>query len=439
MNLYIPAAALALVLVVKFPYLVKNWRSPVVRSVNTTIFLQAAAFFFAAPPTIVAVNAMTGVSNFSVVLVYCLLCAYACACLVLLQNWREDTRSKPRTHRRVRLYIWCHGGVAILLAGLFALGDAPVERPSDFETYYANSPFIREMVLLCLLTTTTAAALAAAGCWNWARDIHWGGREWRTATGASLRLGLSFLGAGFLTNLTYGVAKFVAIVVVWQGRDGEPINRAGMSFAALGTLLVALGFLIPVAGPWLAERVIGPLRTLRALGPLWRAVRCPADRRTRVRLTTPWYAGPGRRLTDRMTDIHDRTLELLAYCSEELRADACARARAGGATEAESVATGLAAMFKAAAAARALGGPADKEEAAAAARALRAAEAEHRDLLVGVSRAMSAVPAVSPVTAVTPAALVFPVPPVSPVASVSAGTPVTPDTVVTRGPVGGGP
>ncbi|MEU4269027.1 MAB_1171c family putative transporter [Streptomyces sp. NPDC026092] len=422
MNLYIPVAALALVLVVKFPSLVKQWRNPVVRSANTTIFLQAAAFFFSAPPTIVAVNEMTGVSNFSVVLVYCLLCAYACACLVLLENWREDTRSKPCTHRRVRIYIASHVVVAILLVGLFALGDAPVERTRAFETYYATTPFIREMMLLCLITSTTTAVLAAATCWNWARDIHWGGREWRTVTGASLRLGLSFLGAGFLTNLTYGVANFVAIVVVWQGRDGTPINRVGVSFAALGSLLVALGFLIPVVGPWLAERVIGPLRTLRALGPLWRAVRCPADRRTRVRLTTPWYAGPGRRLTDRMTDIHDRTLELLAYCSQEVRADACARARAGGATEAESVATALATMFKAAAAARALGEPADKEEAAAAARALRAAEAEYRDLLVGVSRAMSAVPAVSPAP------------------SASVGTPVTPDTEASSvSPVGGGP
>ncbi|MEV6248744.1 DUF6545 domain-containing protein [Streptomyces sp. NPDC051742] len=396
MNLYIPAAALGIVLVVKLPSLVRRRHSPVVRSVNAVIFLQASAFFFAAPPTIGVVNELTGVSNFSVVLVYCILSAYACACRVLMENWREDVEVLPHTRRRVRRWIWGHGVVTILVIGCFVLGEAPVERQRDFETYYANTPFMREMVLLCLSAVTAAAAAAAAACWKWARDIGRECPERRTPAGGLLRIGLTVLAVGFLTNVTYGAAKLAAVVAAWNGRDWEPLNQAVMSFAGLGTLLVAAGFLIPIVGPWLAAQVLGPLRTLRALGPLRRTLCRVGGPRDRMRLPTPWSAGPGRRLTDRMTDIHDRMLELGAYCSDDVRAHAYAEARRGGGTEAESVAIGLAAMFTAAADARARGIPADKERGVMAVRALRAAEAEYRDLLVGISRAVGSVAVLSP-------------------------------------------
>ncbi|MER5961525.1 MAB_1171c family putative transporter [Streptomyces sp. NPDC002057] len=391
MNLYIPAVALGIVLCVKLPSLVRRRHSPVVRSVNAVIFLQASAFFFSAPPTISFVNEATGVSNFSAVLVYCLLSAYACACRVLLENWRGGVEALPLTRRRVRRWLWGHGVVTVLLIGCFVRGEAPVERRHDFETYYAGTPFIREMMLLCLFAVTAAAAAAAVACWRWARDIRGEASERRTPAGDMLRVGLTVLAVGFLTNVTYGAAKLAAIVAVWNGRDWEPLNRAAMSFACLGTLLVAAGFLIPIVGPWLAAQVFGPLRTLRALGPLRRAMGRSGGPGGRMRLPTPWSAGPGRRLTDRMTDIHDRMLELGAYCSDEVRARACDEARRGGGTEAESVAAGLAAMFTAAADARARGLPADGEQGVTAVRALRAAEAEHRDLLVGISRALGSV------------------------------------------------
>ncbi|GGT84628.1 MULTISPECIES: DUF6545 domain-containing protein [Streptomyces] len=391
MNLYVPAAALGIVLVVKLPALLRRWRSPVVRSVNAVIFLQAAAFFFSAPPTITVVNEMTGVSNFSAVLVYCILSAYACACRVLMENWREDVEVLPHTRRRVRRWLWGHGVVTILLIGCFVLGEAPVERQRDFETYYANTPFMREMVLLCLFAVTAAAAAAAAACWKWARDIRRECPERKTPAGRLLRVGLTVLAVGFLTNVTYGSAKLAAVAAAWSGRDWEPLNRAATSFACLGTLLVAVGFLTPIVGPWLAAQVLGPLWTLRALGPLRRTICRVGGPRGRMRLSTPWSACPGRRLTDRMTDIHDRMLELGAYCSDEVRAHAYAQARRNGRAEAESVAIGLAAMFRAAADARAGGMPEDKEKGVVAVRALRAAEAEYRDLLVGISRALGAV------------------------------------------------
>ncbi|MGW8603243.1 MAB_1171c family putative transporter [Streptomyces sp. NPDC055893] len=392
MNLYIPAAALGIVLVVKLPSLVRRRHSPVVRSVNAVILLQALAFFFSAPPTIRIVNRTTGVSNFSALLVYCVLSAYACACRVLMENWRGDVEVLPRTRRRVRRWIWGHGVVVLLLIGCFVCGEAPVERQRDFETYYASTPFVREMVLLCLFAVTAAAAAAAAACLRWARDIRSEFPERRTPARGLLRIGLTVLAVGFLTNVTYGAAKLVAVVAAWSGRDWEPLNQAAVSLAALGTLLVAAGFLIPIVGPWLAVRVLEPLRTLRALGPLRRTLCGVGGPQARMRLATPWSAGPGRRLTDRMTDIHDRMLELGAYCSDEVRARGYAEARRAGRTEAESVAFGLAAMVRAAADARGRGMPADKERGVPAVRALRAAEGEDRDLLVGISRALGSVP-----------------------------------------------
>ncbi|RSS78364.1 MAB_1171c family putative transporter [Streptomyces sp. WAC06614] len=394
MNLYIPAVALGVVLLAKLPSLVRRRHSPVVRSVNAVIFLQAAAFFFSAPPTIAFVNDATGVSNFSAVLVYCILSAYACACRVLMENWRGDVEVLPDTRRRVRRWVWSHVVVIALLVVCFACGEAPVERRQDFETYYANTPFVREMVLLCLFAVTAAAAAAAAACWRWSRDIR---REFpgrRTSAGGPLRIGLTVLAVGFLINVTYGTATLITVVAAWSGRDWEELNQVATTFAGLGTVLVAVGFLVPIVGPWTTARVHGPLRTLHALGPLRRALGRAAGPRGRTRLATPWYAGPGRRLTDRITDIHDRMLEVGPYCSEEVRAAACRRAHEDGRPQAESVALGLAVMLRAAVAARALGRPADPAQGAAAVRALRAAEAEHDDLLVGMSRALAALAAV---------------------------------------------
>ncbi|MGW7431751.1 DUF6545 domain-containing protein [Streptomyces sp. NPDC054861] len=397
-NLYVPAAALGLVLIAKFPSLVRRRHNPVVRSVNAVIFFQAAAFFFSAPPTIAFVNRFTGIDNFSALMVYCLLSGYACACRVLMENWREDARVQPRTRRRVRRWIWGHVVVTVLLVVCFVLGEAPVERQRDFETYYADTPFIREMVLLCLLACTAATGAAAVACRSWAYDIRRRCPERKTPAGGSLRIGLTVLTVGFLTHLTYGVAKLVSVAGVWFGRDWGAVNQTAITFAGLGTVLVAAGFLIPLVGPWLVDRLFAPLCTLRALRPLRRAVRADSGDGGRMRLVTPWYAGPGRRLTDRMTDIHDRMLELGWYCSEEERVRAHGRARRAGRSESESVAIGLAVMLTAAAEARARGVRADPVHGAAAVRALRAAEADHDNLLVGIARALG-----DPVAAPAPA------------------------------------
>ena len=134
----------------------------------------ALVFFFAAPPTIGEVNDVIGITNFSAPLVYCLLTAFSAACLVLIVNWRGGP---PEETRRVsRRWVIGYSVVIVALVVLFVLGDTPVERLVDFDTYYANEPFVREMIVLYLVALTRrgrrddrhvlalVAAGAAAGC-----------------------------------------------------------------------------------------------------------------------------------------------------------------------------------------------------------------------------------------------------------------------------------
>ena len=81
-------------------------------------------------------------------LVYLLLSAFSGSCLVLIINWRGGP---PETTRRLsRRWIAGYGAVCAAIVLLFVLGEAPVERLRDFDTYYANTPYIREMIVLYL-------------------------------------------------------------------------------------------------------------------------------------------------------------------------------------------------------------------------------------------------------------------------------------------------
>ncbi|GAA3274818.1 MAB_1171c family putative transporter [Streptomyces lavendulae] len=389
-NFYIPAAALAAVLLVKLPALVRGWRSPLVRTVNALILLHCAGFFFSAPPTVTAVNRLTGISNFSALLVHCILCAYACTCLALMENWRGDKAGRPRTRWRVRVWILGHCLVVLLVIVCFVLGDVPDERPSDFDTYYANTPFIGEMLVLYLSSSVVAAGGATVVCWSWSLAIRKGIRTDGPATADGwLRASLYVLGAGFLSNFFCGSFKLLAVAARWDGRNWDVLNAGVAEYAPFGAMIVTLGFLLPVFGPWLTERLVEPGRTFLALAPLMRVVRPSATGGPDpLALTTPWYAGPEQHLVNRMTNIQDGMLRLRPYCADGIREQAHREAVRKGASRPDAVAAGLAAMLHAAADARARAAPADEDESRRAARALRSSETEYGDLMVRVSRAL---------------------------------------------------
>lgn len=389
-NYYVPATALGIAVLAKFPALVRGWRNPLVRSVNTLLALTCAAFLFSAPPTIRVVNQLTGISNFSAPLVYSIVSAYSCACVVLMEHWRADPRRRARTRTRVRAWI---AGFALVIAALvlcFRLGEAPDERLLDFELYYATTPFIREMLVIYLLANAVAALAGTIACWNWSLAIRRSiVRDGVAAGGRSLRVGLVFLVISFLVNGICSMAKIAMIAASWTGREWYALGRWMAIVISLNGLVAACGLLLPVVGPWLTARALRPLRDFAALRHLRRTVRpSPSTAPHPVLLTAPWHSSPEQHLMHRLTNLHDWMLELHAYCSDDVRERAYREARRDGAPEPEAVAIGFAAMFTAAADSRRSGSPSAPEQCVRASRALRCAETEYRDLMIRVSRAL---------------------------------------------------
>ncbi|MGW0391771.1 DUF6545 domain-containing protein [Streptomyces sp. NPDC003042] len=392
-SYYVPATVLGTALLAKSPALLRGWRSPTVRTVNLLLFLPCVGLIFSSAPTITAVNRLTGISNLSALLVHCIMTAYSCASLVLLDYWRGGS-GNARTCRRVRVWKIGCGVVIVTLVGLFALGDVPVERPRDFDTYYATAPFIREMLVLYLLAYVAAGVATAVVCWNWIFDIdRRTALETKTAVDRSLRVGLLVLVLAALGNIIFGSFKLTAIAARWAGRDWDALNDGLAPFMSVSGMMIGVGLLVPAYGPGLIDRVWNPLIGITALRPLWRLVRQPGPTpRNAVFLPPPWYAGPEQVLLYRMTTIHDWMLELCVYCTDEVRELAYQRAKENGAPEREAVAAGLAAMFTAAAGDRARKSPPRTEQSALAVAAMRSAEAQDRDPLVSISRALAAAP-----------------------------------------------
>ncbi|MFF2848519.1 MAB_1171c family putative transporter [Streptomyces sp. NPDC058001] len=333
-DYYIPAVALWIGLAVKLPGLVRGWRDPLVRTVGLVIAVGGAGFFFAAPPTIAAVNEASGVANFSSPLVYSIISGFSASCLLLVIHWRGGPPAYvTRVSRR-----WQAGYllVASALVVLFALGDAPVNRLTDFDTYYATTPFIGEMILLYLLAHMTAALVTTVMCWRWALQV----RGW-------LRAGLWILVVGWLLNLTFSGLKLVAVVAQWTGRDWNTLSTdLAPLLSALSAPCATVGFLLPLVGPWLAS-TRRAMTTYRRLGPLWHELGT-ASPRLPLAAPIPWHSPPYVRLTRREAGIQDG-LSLVGPCLDDaVRARARDAADAAGHTAADAAHIGHAAMIAAA-------------------------------------------------------------------------------------------
>ncbi|MFD5425429.1 MAB_1171c family putative transporter [Streptomyces sp. NPDC127084] len=389
-DYYLAAAVLGTALLVKAPGLLRRWRSPTVRAVNALLFLPCAGFVLSAPPTVADVNRLSGISNLSALLVHCIMTAYACASLVLLDYWRGESEDLARTRRRVRVWqIGCCVVIAVLV-GLFALGDVPVERPRDFDTYYAATPFISQMLVLYLLAYIAAGLATAVVCWDWILDVREKtSHRSRTSVDSCLRVGLTVLVIAGLANVVFGSFKVAAIAARWAGRDWDALNESLPPFISASGMMIGVGLLVPAYGPALIDRVWQPLIGITALRPLWRLVSSPENTRNdSIFLPPPWYAGPEQVLLYRMTTIHDWMRELSPHCADDIREQVYRRARESGTPRREAAAAGLAAMFTAASDARAREAPPVPDQAAGAVAAVRRAETQDRDLLVSISRAL---------------------------------------------------
>lgn len=333
LGFYVPAGVAAVAFVVKLPALVRGRRDPLLRSVGGLLLIASAVFFFAAPPTISVVNDLTGIPNFSAPLVYSVLTAFCASCLVLVVNWRGGD---PGTIRRTTR--WClvvYSGVIVALVVLFALAEAPVERLRDLDTYYANTPYMREMIVLYLTAHTVAVVATALLCRRWLREIH----GW-------LRAGVSLLVVGYLLNIVYDTAKFTAVFARWSGRDWDWLSTdVAPPVASLSGIVIGIGFVLPMAGQRATDRWLAH-RTYRRLEPLWRELRQAAPGSGAVRMRR--WSAPDLRLTQRRADIHDGLLLLTPYFDATVRLQAHRAALAYGATEREASAVADAALTVAA-------------------------------------------------------------------------------------------
>ncbi|MDQ8703786.1 MAB_1171c family putative transporter [Streptomyces sp. LHD-70] len=334
-DYYIPAYVLGFALALKLPALIRNWRDPLLWSLCTLIFLAGLVFTFAAPPTIKVVNSASGVPNLAAPVTYSILSALSASCFVLLICWHSGDQATVR-----RVSGWCAGGfgaVSVALFVLFFLGHAPVERLQDFDTYYANSPYIREMILLYLVAHGAFCVGMSVLCLRWSRK----------ATGW-LRAGLLLLVYAFAITLGNAVCKLTAVVARWYGVDWDVLSTSiGPPLAAVGGTLCPAGFLLPMAGP----QVVGKWRDWRAyrqLGPLLQEL----DSRS---ASGPHEVplGPLTSLTlrvmQRETAIHDALLRLGPALDARIREQATEAARRDGHGERDAEVAGTAAMIAVAA------------------------------------------------------------------------------------------
>lgn len=286
---YVSCGVLWLGLLVKAPDLLRHRRDPYLRAICAVLGLAGSCFLLGAPPTVGTVNRLSGVPNLAAPLTYASITAYSAASQVLIVYWRGG----ERVHRVARRWIVAYTLVVIGIAVTFALGEAPVERRTDLDTYYATTPFIAEMIVLYLVGHLAAVSVTTVSAVRWAREVD----GW-------LRTGLLILGLGSLCGAGYSVTKLAAVVARWCGWDWSALGTNVSPVAAgLGALLTSVGVLVPLAGPRLAEWRRA-WRAYTRLEPLERVLDGVLTRR-RLRLPRPRWASPVTRLMWRQTSIHN--------------------------------------------------------------------------------------------------------------------------------------
>jgi preprotein translocase subunit SecG len=302
----LPIVLLVLAFIVKFPTFMRAWRDTDVRATVLLLFLAVAVFFSITPANIERINDATGVPNFAAPLAYSLLTAFFASCLTMTISWKEEPSAR---RRRVLRSIWAiYASIIAALWITFALAEVPDERIYDIDTYYANTPWMREHILLYLVAHMVSGVVAAGMIWTWIGKV---AAPW-------LRIGLVFLQLGYSFGLLFDLAKFAAIGARWADSDWDFLSTdVAPPFALLDAVLVALGFILPQIGPPLTDWC-RDLVTFWRLRPLWRTLRplnlSPAAVQIRVTDTL------SRRVMHRKKDIHDGLLRLGPYYDDTLRA-----------------------------------------------------------------------------------------------------------------------
>jgi len=308
---YIPGVVLLVTAVFNLSAMTGSWRDPLMAASVSVLLIGAVVCILSAPPTISVVNGLTGIANFSAPLVYSGASALSACYLLLMVAWRGG--EPERVARASRLVVCVYGVVIIGIVTLFALAHVPVERTRDLDTYYARTPYMREMILLYLVSHTAATAALAGMCLAWLRKV-------RDLT----RQGLTLIAVGVLLSLSYQIAKYLAIGARWCGRDWDFLSTSlSPPLVAVAGVTVAVGFALPRVGPTAVDN-FRAWRRYRLLRPLWQEMR---DLRTPV-ADTHWWDLPVVRLVQQEITILDGILVCSPYLDNEVRRAACSAMRA---------------------------------------------------------------------------------------------------------------
>ncbi|MGW1209461.1 MAB_1171c family putative transporter [Streptomyces sp. NPDC002499] len=293
----VPTALLATALAFKFPTFVRAWRDPDVRATVLLLTWATAVLVVITPVNIERLNEYTGVPNIASPWAYSFLTAFCATGLTMIMRWREEPSERRR--RRMRRVYWIYAGVVVALWGTFLLAHVPEPRIYDLDTYYASTPWMREHILLYLFAHMVSSLVATSMLWKWFPAI---GNRW-------LRTGVVFLQLGNASGLVFDLVKLTALGARWSGGDLDFLStQVAPPFALLEAILVALGFIVPQAGPLLRQRVRDQLDH-RRLRPLLRTVRIVQPAAAKARFG--FWAPVELRLLQRRQRIHD-ALRLLA-------------------------------------------------------------------------------------------------------------------------------
>ncbi|MET9122243.1 MAB_1171c family putative transporter [Streptomyces sp. NPDC004528] len=285
---YVSCGALWLGLGAKLPDLIRH-RDPFLRALSATLALGSLCFLLGAPPTVGAINRVSGIPNLAAPVTYAVITTYSASSMVLVVYWRGG----PAVRHTARRWMAGYAVVVVALAVLFALGDAPAERRTDFDTYYSMTPYTAEMIVLYLVAHLIAVVATATATLRWARDVH----GW-------LRGGLLTMALGTVLGTGYSISKLVAVAGHWCGQTWSPlVTQVAPAAAGLGALLFVAGTLIPLAGPRLSAWLL-TWRAYVRLRPLEDELDEMLTRR-HLRVPRPSWFSPTTLLVWRQTSIQN--------------------------------------------------------------------------------------------------------------------------------------
>jgi hypothetical protein len=317
---YIPGALLLVAAGLKLSAGTGLWRDSLVAPSNAILLVGAAVCVLSAPPTIRYVNDATGVANFSAPLVYAGMTALSASYLVLMIRWKGGPSQTQRRSARLVLGVY-----ALVIAGiwvLFGLAEVPVERTQDLDTYYANTPYMREMIELYMVAHTAATVALAVMSVSWLREV-------RGVT----RTGLILLIVGLTFDAGYQIAKYTAMAARWNGVDWDFLSTdVSPPLVMLAGVTTAAGFAVPRVGPPAVDN-LRAWRRYRLLQPLCaelQTLRAPTEGIIR------WWDPPVVRLARQEIAIWDGVLACSPYLDDQVRTTAYAEAVASLAADGTS-------------------------------------------------------------------------------------------------------